>query len=240
MRALLARKGAKVEVADSGPMALDILQSRGTAFDCVLMDVQMPDVDGLSVTRQIRQIPRLDRLPILAMTAGLLAEQQVRARQAGMADVIAKPMQTPRMIEQVLSAVGRATGQDGYSTTPLSHNPIPALNGIDRHHANHTMDGSLEIFNVLVDVFVQEFTGFAQQMGALLSVHSAKARSDAERLAHSLRGSSRQLGALELSDAATALEAAIHNHYPNVKAEFDQTSAALVPLLDTLQTHQAC
>lgn len=238
MRAFLLREGAEVELADNGAVALEILKARGRRFDCVLMDVQMPQVDGLSATKQIRQIAALDQLPILAMTAGLLAEQQVRAREAGMADVIAKPVNPTRMVEQILKALGHGAS-DATRTRPSKDSPIPAIAGIDRQHANQTMDGSLEMFALLVRVFVEEFEGFEEQIRQLLASDSTEARAMAKRFAHSLRGSSRQLGAIELSDSARVLEEAIDANYPGVKAEFDHTLTSLKQLLDTLQAHQA-
>jgi PAS domain S-box-containing protein len=237
IRAFLMRDGAQVEVAENGAIAIEILKTRGKAFDCVMMDVQMPVIDGLSATRQIRQMPQLDHLPILAMTAGLLAEQQVRARQAGMTDVIAKPVQRSRMIEQIL----RATGKYSTAAQPTENiaNPIPAITGIDRHHANQTMDGSLEMFDLLVDVFAQEFEDFENQVQVLLaSRKDSPSRTTAKRLAHSLRGSARQLGAIELSDAAARLETSIGINTHNNLIELKPVSSRLTALLESLKHYR--
>jgi PAS domain S-box-containing protein len=229
IRALLQREGAQVKLAENGAIAIEILQAHGQVFDCVMMDVQMPIIDGLSATRQIRQMPQLDQLPILAMTAGLLAEQQVRAREAGMADVVAKPVDRARMVEQILRAVGKQSSP--IKPVAVSDNPMPAIAGIDRHHANRTMDGSLEMFDLLANVFAQEFSAFEFQMSALLADrHKPHSRTTATRLAHSLRGSARQLGAIELSDAAAALETSIEAGANDCVA----TLKHLTPLLDVL------
>ncbi len=87
---LLERAGAIVELANNGKEALDIL--RNETFDCVLMDMQMPEMDGLETTMRIRNDLRLTRLPIIAMTANVQPEDQERCFQAGMDDFTSKPM----------------------------------------------------------------------------------------------------------------------------------------------------
>lgn len=241
MRAFLLREGAKVELAASGAVAVEILQARGRQFDCVLMDVQMPQVDGLSATRQIRQITPLNDLPILAMTAGLLAEQQVLARQAGMADVIAKPVNPGRMVEQILKAVGKSPQTDTKNSTQTNHpgtdQIIPSIPGINHYHANQTMDGNLEMFDLLVKVFVEEFEGLENQMRGLIDTGTAGARAKAKRLAHSLRGSAKQLGALNLSDAALALEEAIDSNITKIDLRLHEVIKLHSDLIACLQQH---
>jgi len=238
IQALLQREGAEVELAENGAVCIEILRTRGTTFDCIMMDVQMPVIDGLTATRQIRQMPELDGLPILAMTAGLLAEQQVRARRAGMADVVAKPVVRARLVEQILRALGKHHRPS--AQTASAENPMPVIAGIDRHHANQTMDGSLDMFELLVDVFVQEFADVDQQIKALMTVlASPDNKIAARRLVHSLRGSARQLGAIALSDAAARLETALTTGTTHMAADVDVMMRELADLLMALDHYQA-
>ncbi|UOD51297.1 hybrid sensor histidine kinase/response regulator [Orrella daihaiensis] len=238
MRAFLQREGAEVELAENGELALEVLHVRGQAFDCVLMDVQMPVMDGLTATQRIRQIPALDHLPILAMTAGLLAEQQARARQAGMADVIAKPVQPARMVEQIMKAIGNTGPSDASAVS--DNNPIPAIAGINRHHANLTMDGSLEMFDLLARVFVEEFEGFHDQLSHLLtSPQHPESIAMAKRLAHSLKGSAKQLGAFEVSDAAAALEVSLQSDRHNSPQKLNVLARLLVDLIKALKLYNS-
>ncbi|WP_374580616.1 response regulator [Pseudoduganella sp.] len=96
---MLEEAGAIVHVASNGVEAMDLLRQH--AFDCVLMDVQMPQMDGLEATRRIRADPRLARLPVLAMTATATTEARQRCIEAGMDDFICKPIQPALMCRTI-------------------------------------------------------------------------------------------------------------------------------------------
>jgi PAS domain S-box-containing protein len=163
----LEREAATVEQANHGAQALEVLRASKHRFDCIMMDVQMPVMDGLTATRNIRAMREFDRLPVLAMTAGLLAEQQARARQAGMTDVVAKPVDFNQMVMQILAAVGRVS----YPTTDTnSHdNPMPNIAGVDRDHVNRTMESNRRLFDRLCAVFIEEFEGLDDRINAVLA-----------------------------------------------------------------------
>jgi two-component system sensor histidine kinase/response regulator len=102
---LLQRAGATVVLANDGIQALDALDAADSsqAFDCVLMDCQMPRLDGYATTQRIRTNPRWQRLPVIAMTASALVSDRERALEAGMNDHISKPLD----VEQMLQVIGR-------------------------------------------------------------------------------------------------------------------------------------
>ncbi len=101
-RLLLEGEGAKVETANDGQGALDRLRAGPRDFDLVLMDVQMPHMDGLEATRQIREDPMLRGLPVLALTAAALDSQRELAQRAGMDDYIVKPFEMDLMVSTLL------------------------------------------------------------------------------------------------------------------------------------------
>jgi CheY-like chemotaxis protein len=107
VRALLEKKGHRVTVADNGRLGIEKLLERNWEFDAVLMDVQMPVMDGLSATREIRLLEqeRGARLPILALTAHALDRDRERCLAAGMDEYLSKPIQS----EQLLAALRRLT-----------------------------------------------------------------------------------------------------------------------------------
>jgi CheY-like chemotaxis protein len=96
---MLEEVGSSVCLAANGMEALELL--RQTAFDCVLMDVQMPLMDGLEATRRIRADPRLADMRVLAMTATATSEDRVRCIEAGMDDFISKPIQPALMYQTI-------------------------------------------------------------------------------------------------------------------------------------------
>ena len=86
---LLTRKGISVTVANNGAEALEILQT--SSFDCVLMDIQMPVMDGYTASREIRKNPQHKDLPIIALTANALSTDQEKSKEAGMNEHVGKP-----------------------------------------------------------------------------------------------------------------------------------------------------
>jgi len=95
----LKLEGAEVTLANDGQQALDILKARPRDFDAVLMDVQMPVMDGLTATRAIRADATLSKLPVFALTAGVLPEEREAALEAGVTDFLTKPLELPRLVE---------------------------------------------------------------------------------------------------------------------------------------------
>jgi CheY-like chemotaxis protein len=103
----LQRAGFKVSIANDGREAVDAVQNH--AFDCVLMDVQMPVMDGYQATREIRASPRFSALPIIAMTANAMVGDRDLARAAGMNDYVSKPIEPDHLIAVVRKWVAQTT-----------------------------------------------------------------------------------------------------------------------------------
>ena len=99
--AILRKKGYRLDVANDGREALNKLDAPGAAYDLILMDVQMPVLDGLEATRCIRRNPRWDRLPIVAMTAHAMNGDRERCLEAGMDAYISKPVQPAHLIATI-------------------------------------------------------------------------------------------------------------------------------------------
>ncbi|MFM8444498.1 MAG: ATP-binding protein, partial [Methylococcus sp.] len=107
----LKKEAAKVTLAGDGQQALQVLQTQAQAFDLVLMDVQMPVMDGLTATREIRRNPELRDLPVIALTAGVLPEERQAALDAGMNGFLAKPLDL-RQMRDLLSRYRPGNEQD--------------------------------------------------------------------------------------------------------------------------------
>ncbi len=117
-RELLAAAGVAVVVAGNGAEALARLNEAGASFDIVLMDVQMPVMDGLEATRRIRAEARFDRLPVIAMTAHAFDEERERCFTAGMDDHLAKPIALDRLYEALYFAVTRGRSLAAIDAAP--------------------------------------------------------------------------------------------------------------------------
>lgn len=99
IRELLERLALQVTLADNGRIALEKVQSQ--SFDLVLMDIQMPELDGMETTRQLRQLPGLQQLPVIAMTAHAFEEERQQCLASGMNDHLAKPVD-PQLLQRAL------------------------------------------------------------------------------------------------------------------------------------------
>jgi CheY-like chemotaxis protein len=111
-RRILADQGAEVALADDGSAALAWLEQHGDAVDLVLMDVQMPVMDGIEATRRLRALPRFAHLPIVALTAGAFQSHHDAARAAGMSHFITKPFDIPLTIALIRRLTGRPDAGD--------------------------------------------------------------------------------------------------------------------------------
>jgi CheY-like chemotaxis protein len=98
VKTLLEQDGARVQVVENGQLAIDALRASPDAFDVVLMDMQMPVMDGLQATRHIRQQLKLSDLPIIAMTANVLASDYQNCMDAGMNDHVGKPFKVRDLV----------------------------------------------------------------------------------------------------------------------------------------------
>ena len=188
---LLGSRGARVDVAGNGQEGLDRLAAAGPqAYDLVLMDLQMPVLDGLSATRRLRQLPGFETLPVLAMTAHALAEERAQCLAAGMQGHIAKPLEVARLVREL----------QRYRPSPA---PLPTAPVLD-------MDTGLRQFDGQAALYRRTLQGFADQYAdgiAAWSVWLAAGEwPELRRAAHTLQGLAATLGALPLHRAALALE----------------------------------
>lgn len=110
-RKILEKRGHVVRIAADGQQALAMLAQE--QFDLVLMDVQMPNIDGLDATRVIRAREHGARIPIVAMTAGAMPEDRARCLSAGMDGYVTKPIDTPTLFQAIEAAVCACPGGSG-------------------------------------------------------------------------------------------------------------------------------
>jgi hypothetical protein len=102
---VLKRLGARVELAENGAIAVELLEQSPERCDLVLMDVQMPVMDGLEATRRLKHSPRTAGIPIVAMTAGVLETERETCRAAGMVGFVSKPFEIPDLVRTIQSAL---------------------------------------------------------------------------------------------------------------------------------------
>jgi CheY-like chemotaxis protein len=106
-KGLLTQEGADVTLAPDGQLGVAAVAAAQPAFDAVLMDVQMPVMDGYEATRAIRQELGLTTLPIIAMTANAMASDRAACLEAGMDDHVGKPFELDHLVDTLLRLTGR-------------------------------------------------------------------------------------------------------------------------------------
>ncbi|WP_151704594.1 response regulator [Nitrincola alkalilacustris] len=208
-RDILKQKGADVILASTGREALDILTTQTNLPDLVLMDVQMPEMDGLEATRRLRQDPRFSELPIVAMTANVLKSDRDDCLRAGMNDHIAKPLDVDEMISKLLrltKGVEQAERLVKADRDDIDISAFPVLPGIDTRAALKRLDGKMPLLWRLLGNLTTEFAEVDRELADDLN---AGQREQAAHRLHALRGAAANLGAQDIAEAAATLEAAI-------------------------------
>jgi len=199
---LLSRAGVVTTSACDGQQALDMLERR--RFDAVLMDCQMPVLDGYAATRALRRRPQLQDLPVIAMTANAMVGDREAVLAAGMNDHIAKPIVVNEMFATLAKwvKVDRSLPEGGAS--PHADTTLE-VGRIDKHCGLANTGGNEVLYGRVLELFREREADFAQRF------HAARAAGDAGaalRAAHDLKAEAGTLGMHGLLQAATALERA--------------------------------
>ena len=220
---LLTDVGLKVSTASNGQQACEKIENE--SFDLVLMDIQMPVMDGLTATRRIRQIHKAKALPIIAMTANAFEEDRKASREAGMNDFVSKPVE-PELLYATLAKWLSTTQSTPESEqelqslqSSLSENAAKALDWgaltretlshrelLDEKTAMRYFGGNRRLWARLLSKFVSEHLDEGARIREKIQLGD---KEEAQRLAHALKSIAGSLGALSCQDAAKDLEEAI-------------------------------
>jgi PAS domain S-box-containing protein len=230
---LLEDAGASVVVAGNGSEALALMRAReaDAAFDCVLMDVQMPVMDGFEATRRIRADDRLKDTRVVAMTANAGLEDQARCLAAGMDEFVTKPVAPEALVATVARALGRSAQRP--PSPPAAPVPASAPALLDLDVLADTFGGNADKMRKYAFMFLET----ARE--GLLEIDRALAAGDAERaagVAHRLKSSARTVGAMGFGDVCADLEA---QRERGSIAQARSLAARLRALLARLERHIA-
>jgi signal transduction histidine kinase/CheY-like chemotaxis protein len=212
---LLADADLSIDVAENGQVAVQMVGS--DRYDLVLMDMQMPVMDGIAATRAIRSNPKLRGLPIIAMTANVMANDIEQCIGAGMNDHVAKPIDPDALFAALLRWIKprNAGSLSNEATPPISSTSVAAkdldsdtleIEGIDTKSALRRTGGNRRRYEALLRKFAESFGGGVEEIRAALRAGDT---STAARAAHSLKGAAANLGAGTLAEVAAKVETAI-------------------------------
>ncbi len=251
----LALEGAAVTPAAEGRQALALLRARPHDFDAVLMDVRMPVMDGLTATRLIRRELGLTALPVIALTAGVMADEQDAAHAAGIDEILPKPLD----LEQMAAVLARRIGpRDGSAAPPAAAQPaardpeaesgpapapqpkpepaagpgietLPDHPGLDPAAVDPRLRRDPAWYRRLLAGLSDEFAGAAEAMRCDLLQGD---REGAARRMHTLRGNAGTLGAVDLAATAGDLETAINQGETDLEVRLARLDHQLADLAD--------
>ncbi len=249
---ILSGAGLVVSVVNNGQEAVDAVAT--APYDAVLMDVQMPVMDGYTATGIIRREERFKDLPIIAMTAHAMAGDMEKSAAAGMNDHVTKPIDPDKLFATLAKwtcarkSPGPVTGnqesvlppdvsKQGTASAAPPPEPVPDLpeiEGIDAAGGLTRVAGNKKLYRKLLKQFAEEYADSADQVGKALSAGDA---ATAGRLAHTVKGVAANLGAGAVQAAAAELEIAIRqNNAPeNIESLRIRLAELLAPLTARLR-----
>ncbi|BCS55379.1 hybrid sensor histidine kinase/response regulator [Geobacter sp. SVR] len=211
-REILEDMGARVVIAGNGREAVERVASGEFSFDVVLMDVQMPIMDGYQATREIRDSVGEKGLPIIAMTANAFEVDRQRCLEAGMNDHLAKPLDVEKLVATLerYCTLDRSTAKQVSGQTadlPLDAEEVAGLPGLDLPRTIRRMNGNRLLYGQMARMACTGHIDIVQRLERL--IHSGDTAA-AGQLLHTFRGVMINLGAAQLGECAGTFEAALH------------------------------
>ncbi|MEQ8398863.1 response regulator [Thalassobaculum sp.] len=239
-REILEDVGVTVAIADTGTTALSMLRGDGQLPDAILMDLQMPEIDGYETTRWIRADDRLAHIPVIAMTAHVTDDERKRCMAAGMVDHVAKPVDVRKLLDTLERWTGGGTRQpqkpEGrtaeVAAEPVQQGAAPAL---DLAAASRRLGLPLKALQRAAHQFAATYRDAPATLADQLERDQ---RAEAQRLAHTIVGLAGTIGSEELATEARAVETALKQSdggRPDLTA-LTRAHATLFAALDELTT----
>lgn len=240
---LLADCGSEVILANDGQEALKLLQKE--AFDVVLMDIQMPVMDGIEATKQIRLNPELKNLPIIALTASATQQDMVSGLAIGMNEYLTKPIIPKELFDGLAKWCVKKEGGASETKIPTDIPKIKSdvelaplvgngenLLGLNIEAGLKTCNGKESLLKKLVVKFYSKYKDFPDQLGKVLAQGSSM---EAKALVHNLTGVAANIGALPLSDVSRKVDNLLVNQSlnaqsPEIKLLFDHLNQVMVSI----------
>ena len=233
---LLVKNGIEVDCAFNGREALQYLEKN--RYDGVLMDCQMPVMDGYTATREIRKQEKFDKLPVIAMTAHAMVGDRQVALDVGMNDYITKPLDSDKMFLIMARRITPSASGKGGAIKPIKKDSgvaLPELPGIDIQAGLQTTQNNVTLYRRLLLKFLNTQSDFAE---VFKDAQKSGDHQAALRAAHTLKGVAGTLGMAEVYHAALALESAVKEEADNVDELLAHVSDRLALVLSSLQKLQ--
>jgi two-component system sensor histidine kinase/response regulator len=237
IREILEGLGLTVESAKNGMEAVDMASS-GRAFDAILMDLQMPEMDGYEAARTIKARADLQLIPIIAVTAHALSSERQRCMEAGMDGYVSKPVNPDRLIAALrnwipaLEEQASASAKKELRSAEPEAKAMPSLPGLDMKALLERLNGNQALLLRLLGEFARKHGDAAARIRESLAGGGME---EARRIAHSLKGVSGNMCAIEVFQASKDLENALNARTGDRSEELvDRLEAAMGPLMKAI------
>jgi signal transduction histidine kinase/CheY-like chemotaxis protein len=225
---ILNDAGIRVDIASNGAIALAKIEEN--AYDGVLMDCQMPVMDGYQATRKLRQDSRYSDLPVIAMTANAMVGDKEKCLDAGMNDFIAKPIDVAQLFGTLARWIAPAAPQEMTVVVAQPEAELPVIAGLKMAEAMRRVGGNATLMRKLLDRFVETQFDAMQRIVAAIENNQLET---AIREAHTLKGLAGNIGAGGLADSAARVEHLLslgsHDGLPQALAACTLALDELVP-----------
>ena len=205
MPEILGHEGIRVDLANNGVEAIAMIREHD--YSAVLMDCQMPVMDGFEATRLIRADPRFVDLPIIAMTANVMQEDQERCLASGMSDHIGKPIDWEQFFQTLERWVKRPGVSVFEKTEQASDSVFPLLSGVDLEVVRRQTGNSVDLYRKILTLFC---ANHGQDVGLIRAACQTEDYVTALHLAHKLKGSASSIGMTALYCRVVELERALN------------------------------
>ena len=225
---LLEDAGFEVDIANNGQEAVDMVGKK--TYDIVLMDMQMPVMDGIAATVEILKDGRFKELPVVAMTANAMQQDKEKCIEAGMVDHVAKPIDPDELFRALLKwvkprhAVVQPDQPARKAAKPGQESTLPAIAGLDAELGMRRVRGKTSLYLSMLRKYIANQENTTTELRVALDAGDL---ATAERIAHSAKGVSGNIGASELQDMAGNIEKLIRDG-----AERNVIETAIIPFSD--------
>ncbi len=240
---LLENADLSIDTAENGEIAVRMIGERD--YDIVLMDMQMPVLDGVAATKLIRSNPRFRALPIVAMTANAMASDREKCLEAGMNGHIAKPIDPDVLFASLLRWIAPrerdampsrdaapAISAPTAVASVVAHASPLEIAGIDTATALKRMGGNRQRYEMLLRRFAESQASTVSDIRAALAANDTAA---AQRFAHSLKGAAGNLGATTLAESAGKVETSV-NEKQSVEPALENLSQSLIKVVSAIRS----
>jgi CheY-like chemotaxis protein/HPt (histidine-containing phosphotransfer) domain-containing protein len=234
---LLQTNGMNVTLAENGTLALQLLAQQN--FDGILMDCQMPIMDGYQATAAIRKQAKYKSLPIIAMTSNVMVQDLDKAKKCGMDDYIGKPLNVTDMFNTMAKWITPKQKRDlkiaPHATNTLSDIELNNIMGVNTDSGLKRTQNNTALYIKLLNRFIDSMQGFEQHFNQAEDLPTAK------RLAHTLKGNAGNIGAESVQQLAEILEHSCDDaittqirqeHLANVLKQLSPTIRSITETLD--------